>query len=68
MCIEFLWLDGDKELVPLPNSLLFSCIRQQGKLQEALLLCFIFIFLFYLYISGRKFEESGNFLISYLLP
>lgn len=25
---------------------------------------FHFYFLFYLYISGRKFEESGNFLIS----
>lgn len=34
MCIEFLGLDGDTELVPLPNSLLFSCIRQQRIFKE----------------------------------
>lgn len=32
-----------------------------------LLLCFVLIFLFYLHVSGRKLEESGSFLISYLL-
>lgn len=34
MCIEFLRLDGDKELVPLPNSLLFSCFKRQRKFSE----------------------------------
>lgn len=34
MCIKFLGLDGDKELVSLPKSLLFSCLKQQRILSE----------------------------------
>lgn len=55
MCIEFLGLDGDKELVPLPNSLLFSSFKQQRIFNEksrefccfvlVLYSCFTYIFL-----------------------
>lgn len=67
MCIKFLGLAGDKELVSLPKSLLFSCFKQQRIFNEnsrtfCSFLSF-FIFLIYLHISVRKVEESGNFLI-----
>lgn len=55
MCIEFLGLDGDKELVLLPNSLLFSYFKQQRIFSEnsrksccfvlVLFSCFTYIFL-----------------------
>lgn len=70
MCIKFLGLAGDKELVSLPKSLLFSCFKQQRIFNEnsrtfCSFLSF-FIFLIYLHISVRKVEESGNFLIGWL--
>lgn len=71
MCITFLGFDGDKELVSLPKSLLFSCFKKQRIFSEnSRTLCsFVsfFIFLIYLHISVRKVEESGNFLIGWLL-
>lgn len=70
MCIKFLGLDGDKELVLLPKSLLFSYFKQQrifnGNSRTFSSFVSSFIFLIYLHTSVRKIEESGNFLISWL--
>lgn len=76
MCIEFLGLDGDKELVTLPNSLLFSCFKQQRIFNEnsRKSCCFVlFLFSWFTYIflakSWRKVVifSSADYLLSYLV-
>jgi len=77
MCIEFLGLDGDKKLIPLPNSLLFSCFKQQRIFSENsrksccfvlfLFSCFTYIFLAESWRKAVMFSSAGYLLSELVL-
>lgn len=70
MCSEFLMLDGDKELVPLPNSS-FSCFKQQIIFKEnsrksCLFYSYVLILLIHS-VTSHVLQTLCNFFISWLL-